>query len=147
MVLQLGKTPLFQACYGAGLPKTASSKLTLLSKTSFAHESECTDIIIDGGATASMVMGWSRYIDTCHALGIQANILPLKDGYCRCHVFGTKENSSKPEDIIGRCIIPISVINGYWWSLLVLVVEKKVPFIMGKNSLVDNDGIEAHGRG
>lgn len=62
----------------------------------------------------------------------------------RYHAFGTKDNSSEVQEIVGRCYIPIPIGNGRWLGIRSLVVNGDVPFIMGKDSLVNHGAVEDH---
>jgi len=121
------------------------SKVTLMSLKSFS-DLESLTAIIDGGASASGV-GWDVYLNICDVIGTKPIILPLNKGDSRYHAFGTPNNCSELQKIVGRSTIPLPLGNGKWAPISALVVQGKVPFIIGKDTLQKFKCVEDHDKG
>ena len=103
------------------------------------------EIIIDGGASGT-IGGLFEVVCYCDKIGITPHIEYLDDDANHWYAFGTPGNFSKPERVIGHCSLPIPVGQGTFCHIRVKIIDGKVPIILGKNSLVLLDAIEAHGR-
>ena len=104
------------------------------------------EIIIDGGAGCT-VAGIQQFVSYCdeHNLNPDINYLPRdKQEY---HAFGTEDNYSKPERVIGHAYLSISDSQGRYIQIRVKIVDGDVPIIMGKSTLKQLDCIESHGKG
>lgn len=119
------------------------SGITLLTKASLMVNTLNCDIIVDGGANAT-VIGWSLYIELCYQLNIHPEVYETNKTDPKFHAFGTKENSFELQEIIGRCNIPVPVGKGRWLGVRAIVVNGEVPFIMGKDSLIVHGAVDHH---
>ena len=104
------------------------------------------EIIVDGGASGT-VGGLAELASYCDKMGIIPEIEYLGRNANHWHAFGTPGNFSTPEKVIGHCNLPIPIGRGKHCHLRVKIIDGKVPIIMGKDSLISLDVIEAHGRG
>ena len=77
------------------------SAMTLMRNPSQRSSVRSCDVIVDGGATAT-VIGWSTYIETSYLLGTKPIVLPREEGDAKYHEFGTQENISSLQHVIGR---------------------------------------------
>lgn len=125
--------------------RTTRTGITMMTKASLMVCIEDCDIIVDGGAT-STVIGWRIYIEVCYRLNINPLIHNREKNDPKYHAFGTKENSSELQEIVGRCYIPVPIGKGRWLGVRALVVDGDVPFIMGKDALVSHGAVEDHKR-
>ena len=78
--------------------------------------------LIDDVAQRS-VIGLPTYVGVANKIGVKVEVQPLSDGEPTAHAFGTSDNHSTPESIIGRAIIPIPVSRGAFVPASVLVVD------------------------
>ena len=119
------------------------SGITMLTKASLMVNVENCDIIVDGGANAT-VIGWRLYIELCYQLNILPEVYDRQKTDPKFHAFGTKENSSELQEIVGRCNIPVPIGKGRWLGVRALVVNGEVQIIMGKDSLITHGAVEHH---
>eukprot|EP00171_Calliarthron_tuberculosum_P023565 IDg23565t1 len=71
----------------------------------------------------------------CADVGLKPIFRPKKKGDSSSHAFGTHQNCSEPQKIIGRCVLPLPVGNGEWLPITAMVVDGNVPFMLGKDTL------------
>lgn len=117
--------------------------MTMLSQDKFSKKKSETDIIVDGGASLS-VIGWKVYIDVCYQLGVEPKVLTKLGSDPDFHAFGTPGNSSSKERVVGRCTIPVPVGRGEVMKIGAIVVDGHVLFIMGKDMLMEYKCVEDH---
>ena len=60
------------------------------------------------------------------------------------HAFGTPENHSHVEPIVGRVVIKLPVVEGVMLPIRAFIVDGRVPLTLGKDTLRFYKGIEAH---
>lgn len=104
------------------------------------------EVIIDGGATGT-VGGLHQLASNCDSMGIEPHIHEIPKEEDPWHAFGTPGNYSKPERVVGNCHLLIPAGKGRFTGVMIKVIDGDVPIIIGKNSLVHLDAVEAHGRG
>jgi len=125
---------------------TARSKFTLVTQNGASNIEDSHHMVVDGGAPLT-VIGWKLYIEICDDLGTKPIVRKKKDGDPSLHAFGTTQNSSAPEKVMGRCTVPFPIGKGKWLPISALVINGSVPFIMGKDTLEAFKIIEDHGSG
>ena len=106
------------------------------------NEERCS-LIVDGGAPGTVV-GQANYVELCRDIGVQPQFELRRKNDCPMHAFGTPDNHSALQKIVGRCIFPLPVGNGEWIPIRAMMVDGNVPFTISKDQLSHYNVREYH---
>eukprot|EP00171_Calliarthron_tuberculosum_P021984 IDg21984t1 len=96
-----------------------------------------------GGETGT-VIGEKNYVQLCAYVGMKPIFKPKEKSDSSLHAFGTQVNCSEFQKITSRCVLILFVENGEWIPITAMVVDGKVLFRLGKDTLQMYDAVKSH---